>query len=258
MVIDPLTTYDEPEGEFLREQCVQEKTFRGITQEPGDLFVLLEPRVPSISRHSLGPEGKQDTEQHMDACYMLEDDVEERVTPNPPGGEVVGLGCSKSMGCLCSQFPDSQPLNQPVFSGWQNHVASAPREISIQLSICAHTCRPTRNCPCVANCLYSPPMPLLPPAWCVSTSLPTEPPPETPDQRLLWFSGSWTVYPSMCLTVSPSTNCFLFFQILQHSCLSLSCYLKACFFLDFHILSAEQVTLLRSKQVIHHYSSATL
>ena len=29
---------------------------------------------------------------------MLEDDMEEEATPNPPGGEVVGLGCSKSTG----------------------------------------------------------------------------------------------------------------------------------------------------------------
>lgn len=34
--------------------------------------------------------------------------------PTPPGGEIVGLRCSKSMGCLCSQFPNYQPLNQPV------------------------------------------------------------------------------------------------------------------------------------------------
>ena len=41
---------------------------------------------------------RADSLEHMDACYMLEDDVEEGATPTPSGGEVVGLGSSKSMG----------------------------------------------------------------------------------------------------------------------------------------------------------------
>ena len=52
---------------------------------------------------------RADSLEHMDACYMLEDDVEEGATPTPSGGEVVGLGSSKSMGwCFlkADSFPD--------------------------------------------------------------------------------------------------------------------------------------------------------
>ena len=40
---------------------------------------------------------------------MLEDDVEEGATPNPPGGEVAGLGCSKSMAVSAHSFLTPSP-----------------------------------------------------------------------------------------------------------------------------------------------------
>ena len=41
---------------------------------------------------------RADSLEHMDTCYMLEDDVEEGATPPPPtpGEKLLGLGAQKA------------------------------------------------------------------------------------------------------------------------------------------------------------------